>query len=145
MSLSYPIAETGLAALLEPKGFARTKSMAKREVDQLVEFETEWLRPNEAEAENWQAAIMTAVSTGAVQVYEGDKGARIVAISYWKLVEAPEILPEPEVSDAPAEKKPREDHADDLYFRHGRTKKSRTPEVDPNQFDLFNPAPKPGK
>lgn len=143
MSLSYPIAETGLAALLEPKGFARTKSMAKRDVGLSVEFETEWLRPSEAEAEDWQEAIMTAASTGAVQIYEGDKGNKIVAISYWKLVEMPEPVVEAEL--APPAKKTREDHADDLYFRHGRTKISRKGEDDPNQLDLFNSAPKPGK
>ncbi len=135
MTLTYPIAANGEEALTAPKGLARTKSGARREIGQAVEFETEWLRPNPQQAEDWQAAVLTAVSYGAAQVYEAEKGGSIIAISFWKLVEEP--APVPARPKAGESKEPRNDHADDLYFRRGRTRQNRKPAVDPNQMDLF--------
>lgn len=139
MSLTYPIAENGTQALTAPKGFARTKSAAKREVDAPVAFETEWLRPNPKQAEDWQADIRNAASHGAAQIYESDKGDAIIAINYWKIIveEAP-VVPRPMAGEG---KVRREDHADDLYFRRGRTKPGKRKPVDPNQMDLFGGSP----
>ena len=138
MTLTYPIAASGEDALLAPVGFARTQSAAKREAGKPVSFEIEWLRPSIPQRDAWQAEVMTALSHGAAQIYETETGDPIIAISYWKPVEkaeAPvEVLPEPPPPS------PKEDHADDLYFRNGRTKTRRRKPADPNQLDLFGSA-----
>ena len=63
----------------------------------------------------------------------------MIAVSYWQPVVTIEAEPEPEPEPSP--EPVGEDHADDLYFRHGRTKKKKPERVDPNQLDLFG-APK---
>lgn len=135
MTLTYPIAASGQDALLAPVGFARTQSAAKREAGKSVSFETEWLRPSIPQRDAWQTEVMNALSHGAAQIYETETGDPIIAISYWKPVEEAakpvEVLPE--TPSTP----PKEDHADDLYFRNGRTKPKRRKPADPNQLDLF--------
>lgn len=135
MSLTYPIAENGRKALTDPRGLARTKAEASLEAGQAVSFETDWLRPGEEDAAALQTVLMTAISQGAAQIYEAEKGGLVIAISYWKLTGFPE-LPEVRVK-AGESRQPREDHADDLYFRRGRTKTGMKKETDPNQLDLF--------
>lgn len=141
MSLTYPIAASGTDALTEPKGFARTRAAAEKAAGQGVEFQTEWLRPGPERAEEWQSAVQSALSHGAVQIYETEKGRPVIAISFWKLVEIADDPVEPPVDPNEGQTAPvREDHADDLYFRTGRTRKKKPKPVDPNQLDLFRGA-----
>lgn len=131
MSLTYPIAETATEALTQPHGHARTKAAAQDLAGQPVVFHTEWLRPGPERAEEWQASVQAAMNTGSVQIYESEKGRPVIAISFWRMVDESEIAP------PPPKPKPQEDHADDLYFRSGRTRKKKPKPIDPNQLDLF--------
>ncbi len=141
MSLTYPIADNGTDALTAPLGHARTKSSARREVGRSVTFETEWLKPDPAQLEAWQGDIQTAISNGSAQAYESDKGQPVIAINYWKpQAQAPVEVKRPMAGES-TEK--RDDHADDLYFRKGRTKTEKKAQVDPNQLDLFGSPKKP--
>jgi hypothetical protein len=135
MSLTYPIAANGKDALTAALGYARTQSGARREVGQAVTFETDWLQPDKKELEAWKADIQAAISNGSAQVYETEQGAPVLAISFWK----PEAQPaEPARRLMAGESTDmRSDHADDLYFRNGRTKSARPGKEDPNQLDLF--------
>ena len=137
MTLAYPIAASGTDALTEPKGLARTKAAARQIAGQPITFETEWLRPGPERAQEWQSAVQMAIGHGAVQLYESEKGRPIIAISYWKLVdETEDAAPVVPVSPPAGDASP--DHADDLYFRKGRTaKKGKVKAADPNQLDLF--------
>lgn len=142
MSLTYPIAHNGLEALTSPLGTARTKSGARAEVGLDVTLETEWLKPSEKEETELRQAIERTIGHGAAQRYEGENGATIIAINYWK--PAGEIPAEVKRPLAGESDMPREDHADDLYFRHGRTRTSRKKgESDPNQMDLFGSPKEP--
>ena len=139
MTLIYPIAKTARAALTEPLGEARTKADAREIAGVEVVLETEWLRPDPEEADELSGSVQLAISHGAAQVYESDDGQPVIAVSYWQPVVAIEAEPEPDPEPSP--EPVGEDHADDLYFRHGRTKKKKPERVDPNQLDLFG-APK---
>lgn len=149
MSLTYPIATSALEALTEPLGTARTQTAARRLADRPVSFETEWLKPEPEQAGELAGAVERAVASGAAQIYEGEAGRPVIALNYWQIqnesTTAPvEPPPQPTQTPAQPEEKPA-DHADDLYFRHGRTKKRKPKPVDPNQMDLFGgsrPAPK---
>lgn len=141
MTLSYPIARNALEALSDPVGHERTEAAALRSAGVEVKFDTEWLRPTEDQADELAGAVQSGVMSGAIQLYEGEKGQPVLAVSYWRVVsEAEKILDQPDLSKTPGKK---EDHADDLYFRHGRTRKKKKDVVDPNQMDLFGPAAKP--
>lgn len=141
MSLIYPVANDARAALTGPQGEARTKAEAREIAGGEVTLETDWLKPDPDEADDLSGAVQLAISHGAAQIYESDDGQPVVAVSYWKPVVIPEPVPAPAAEPAPASGPVREDHADDLYFRHGRTKKKKPEQVDPNQLDLFG-APK---
>lgn len=131
MTLVYPIADDAIKALTEPLGLERTEAAARRVAKGPVKFETEWLRPGPERADELASAIQTAAAHGAVQVYENERGRPVVAVNYWKPVSLSEVQPEPKP------KKTDSDQTDDLYFRRGRTAKTRKKPVDPNQFDLF--------
>ena len=74
---------------------------------------------------------------GFVQHYEDGKGNTVLAVTYWKLAKTPK-KPKPKPRPVAAPDPNAEDHTDDLYFKSGRTKKSRRRRhVDPNQMDLF--------
>ena len=135
MTLAYPIADDAIKALTEPLGLERTEAAARRIAKGPVKFETEWLRPGPERADELASAILTAAAHGAVQVYENERGCPVVAVNYWKPVTLEESLPPPKPTKTSGEAS--SDHADDLYFRRGRTAKTRKKPVDPNQFDLF--------
>lgn len=140
MSLTYPIASTAMDALLNPVGSERTLTAAKATAGRAVVFETEWLRPGPEREEELAGAVQTAITSGAVQVYESEKGRPIIALKFWRILSDEELkpkpAPKPDTEAEAAEKK--KDHTDDLYFRRGRTK-PRKKIIDPNQMDLFVP------
>lgn len=135
MTLAYPIAASAIDALTSPLGLERTMAAAREVAGQDVVLETEWMRPGPERAEELNSAIMAAVSCGAAQIYESEKGRPVFALNYWRLLTEEEMAPKPD--PAPDAGSKPEDHADDLYFRHGRTKKVKPKPVDPNQMDLF--------
>lgn len=136
MSLAYPIAASAIEALTSPVGLERTRSAARQVAGREVILQTEWLRPGPERAEELKSAIDAAVSHGAAQIYETEKGRPVIALNYWRPMTDEELAPKP----APVKSdKARDDHADDLYFRRGRTKKTKPKPVDPNQLDMFTP------
>ena len=137
MSLTYPVAADALEALTQPVGLERTQAAARRLAGREVIFETEWLRPGPERAEELAADIQSALSMGAAQVYENEKGRPIVALKFWRILTDEELKPKPAPAKPEGGAKAKEDHADDLYFRRGRTKKTKPKPVDPNQMDLF--------
>ncbi len=166
MSLSYPVAADADTALKAPLGHALTKASARRLADGDVVFETVFLRFSPKEAEALESEILTAVSTGAVQVYETDPGRSVISLKFWRPLAADEPETAPSAprrptsahadaddsddetpasgdaasgsEDAAASGEAATDHADDLYFRTGRTKRrGRKRDENPNQGDLF--------
>jgi hypothetical protein len=134
LTLAYPVAASGMDALTSPLGLERTRAAAGRVAGRKVVLSTEWLRPGPERAAELESAIQMAISTGAAQIYESEKGRPVIALNYWRPMTDEELAPQP----APAKPdKARDDHADDLYFRRGRTKKTRPKPVDPNQMDMF--------
>lgn len=141
MSHLYPLAENAHAALVTPEPAARSKADAMRLCTfvgrRIKRLESEWLTLSADEADALEAQANTGVSAGFVQRYENAQGATVLAVTYWKLVseKAPDQVV-PAASEPTAGPEP--DHTDDLYFRVGRTKKSRRrKKSDPNQLDLF--------
>jgi hypothetical protein len=141
MSHAYPLARNITEALDPGAKAARTRADAEAIAGSLkVEsLHTEWLNLSEADADVQMVANAGGIAHGFLQRYEDDKGAPVVAVTYWRLMDtakskkaanAPRPAPVPEPSEA--------DHTDDLYFRSGRTKPSRRKRwVDPRQMDLF--------
>lgn len=143
MSHIYPLGKTAKDALSNAKAAARTRYEAEDLSDgvAIAALETEWLTPAAKDLEKILAQAEDNPGHGFVQHYEDASGNTVLAVTYWKLAKAakkPKPKPQPK-----AEAKPdAEDHTDDLYFKSGRTKKSRKkPFIDPNQMDLFG-APK---
>ena len=139
MSHAYPLGKTARDALKNAKLAARTRYEAEDLAEDVAisALETEWLPP----AAKALAKILDQAEAnpghGFVQHYEDASGNKVLAITYWKLSKAAK-KPKPK----PAPIKPKEpqddDHTDDLYFKSGRTKKSRRKRfVAPNQMDLF--------
>lgn len=147
MSLAYPLALTAMDALKGAGKAARTRYDAEElsEDRRVVSLETEWLKPDPDEVTALVKQAEAGEAKGFIQVYEDADGAPVLAVTYWKLGEpvartAKKAEPEAPPKPARPEKKPKadEDHTDDLYFRHGRTRKSRRKKhVDPRQMDLF--------
>lgn len=150
MSHAYPLARTARTALSPEVKVARTRYEAEdlaEDVD-IKALETEWLTPSAKDLPGMLRKVDASPAHGFVQHYEDAEGNTVLAITYWKLskskVAARKIAPKPKPKvekSAEAET----DHTDDLYFRHGRTKKrGRKIVPNPNQFDLFDtPAAKP--
>ena len=71
------------------------------------------------------SAFITPVTNSATQaIQKAEAGVRPTI----KVLKPKPIAPQDDMV---------EDHTDDLYFKSGRTKKSRKRVVDPNQMDLF--------
>lgn len=139
MSHLYPLAVSARAALEAPEHAALTRAQAERLAGTcpVVALETEWLTFTPQEAEAARAAVEANIGHGFVQTYEDANGARVLAVTYWKLADAKAILPGRNPVE-PVQAPETEDHTDDLYFRSGRTKKrGRRKKIDPNQLDLF--------
>ncbi len=143
MSHAYPLGKTARDALKSAKAAARTRYEAEDLADgvAIAALETEWLTPSAKDLPKFLEQVETNPGQGFVQHYEDGSGNPVLAVTYWKLAKAakkPKAKPKP----APPPEAETADHTDDLYFKSGRTKKSRRKQaVDPNQLDLFG-APK---
>ena len=141
MSHAYPLGKTARDALKGAKEAARTRYEAEDLAGDVAvaALETEWITPSEKDLPKIMAQAAENPGHGFVQHYEDGSGNTVLAVTYWKLGKAiKKAKPKPtpkKIADAPSTD---EDHTDDLYFRSGRTKKSRRKRfVDPNQMDLF--------
>ena len=139
MSHAYPLGKTARDALKNAKTAARTRYAAEdmAEGAAIASLETEWLTPSAKDLPKILEQADANPGHGFIQNYEDAAGKTVLAVTYWKLAKAakkPKPKPAPPKQDEPTE----EDHTDDLYFKSGRTKKSRRKKfVDPNQLDLF--------
>lgn len=135
MSLTFPIADTALAALKATR-FARTRREATEAIGGEATLVSEWLRPSNEEHAALRSLIEAGVSHGYVQVYEGPDGGPVFAVTLWRkgAIDAPRFTPG-RVKAPP----PNVDETDDLYFIRGRTRRRARGErhSDPRQLDLF--------
>ena len=145
MSHAYPLARNVTEALDPAARGARTRSEAEKLAGGMVveSLHTEWLSVSEEEAAAKMAGTADGLTHGFLQRYEDDKGAPVLAVSYWRLVDpakAKKAAKPKKPAPAPEPKAEETDHTDDLYFRSGRTKPGRRKRfVAPNQLDLFEP------
>jgi hypothetical protein len=149
MSLAYPLATSGKDALTGTGEAARTRYEAEGLAGEtpIVSLETEWIEPASDEVTALLKQAESGEAKGFVQVYEDAESRPVLAVTYWKLGEpvkrkaAKATQPPPEkAATKPTRKtqKSGEDHTDDLYFRHARTRKPRRSKpADPRQMDLF--------
>ena len=139
MSHAYPLGKTARDALKNAQMAARTRYEAEDlAVDvAIASLETEWLTPDLKDLPKMLEQADANPGHGFVQHYEDAAGNTVLAVTYWKLARtAKKAKPKPDPVKAPDPAG--EDHTDDLYFKSGRTKKSRRKRyVDPNQMDLF--------
>ncbi len=141
MSLAYPIAATVELALSDTGVAARTR----HEAEQLAEggsiqgLVTDWFTPPGDAKDEALKQAGRGQDLGFVQCYEDRNGDPVLAVTYWKLSTRPAQKPKP-APKSRADVQP--DHTDDLYFKHGRTKRRRARKKaqDPNQMDLFGKA-----
>jgi len=141
MSHAYPLGKTARDALKTAKAAARTRYEAEDLADgvAIAALETEWITPTAKDLPKLLEQVEINPGQGFVQHYEDGSGNPVLAVTYWKLAKAAK---KPKPKPKPAPEAESDDHTDDLYFKSGRTKKSRRkPAVDPNQMDLFG-APK---
>lgn len=141
MSHAYPLGKTARDALKSAKAAARTRYEAEDLADgvAIAALETEWITPAAKDLPKFLEQVETNPGQGFVQHYEDGSGNPVLAVTYWKLAKAAK---KPKPKPKPAAEPETGDHTDDLYFKSGRTKKSRRKQlVDPNQLDLFG-APK---
>ncbi len=137
MSHAYPLGKTARDALKNADQAARTRYEAEDLSPDaaIAALETEWITPAEKDLPKILAQADANPGHGFVQHYEDGSGNTVLAVTYWKLAK-PKKKPAPKPKPEP--KSGEEDHTDDLYFKSGRTKKSRRKQlVDPNQMDLF--------
>lgn len=140
MSHAYPLGKTARDALKGAKDAARTRYEAEDLAGDVAvaALETEWITPSEKDLPKIMAQAADNPGHGFVQHYEDGSGNTVLAVTYWKLAKAKKKKPAPKPKPEPAAQAEPEDHTDDLYFKSGRTKKSRRKRhVDPNQMDLF--------
>ncbi|MEM7458700.1 MAG: hypothetical protein AAF331_04475 [Pseudomonadota bacterium] len=139
MSHAYPIGKTARDALKNAQDAARTRYEAEELAEDLAiaALDTEWITPAAKDLAKILEQAEQNPGQGFVQHYEDGDGNTVLAVTYWKIAKTPK-KPKPKPR-AIAEPDPnQEDHTDDLYFKSGRTKKSRRKKtVDPNQMDLF--------
>lgn len=145
MSHAYPLGKTARDALKSAKAAARTRYEAEDLADgvAIAALETEWITPAAKDLAKFLEQVEANPGQGFVQHYEDGSGNPVLAVTYWKLAKAAKKpKPKPKPGPKPGAEAETGDHTDDLYFKSGRTKKSRRkPVVDPNQLDLFG-APK---
>ncbi|MEO1659512.1 MAG: hypothetical protein AAFR51_00885 [Pseudomonadota bacterium] len=142
MSHVYPLGKTAKDALQNAPAAARTRYEAEALADgvAIAALETEWLTPAAQDLETILAQAEDNPGHGFVQHYEDAAGNTVLAVTYWKLAKAPKKA-KPKSPAKPDAKSEAQDHTDDLYFKSGRTKKSRRKAfLDPNQMDLFGAA-----
>jgi len=142
MSHAYPLGKTARDALKNAQAAARTRYEAEELSERvaIASLETEWITPPTKDLEKILEQAEQNPGQGFVQYYEDGSGNTVLAVTYWKLAKTPK-KPKPKPRPIPDPDPNPEDHTDDLYFKSGRTKKSRKKRfVDPNQMDLF-PAP----
>jgi hypothetical protein len=150
MSLAYPLAQSGEDALKGVSQAARTRYEAEDLAGdtEVLSLETEWLNPATADLPALMKQAESGEAKGFMQVYEDADGMPVLAVTYWKLggPVKPKTAAAKAAAPEAAETKPKPqkpkgdeiDHTDDLYFRHGRTRKARRkPQSDPRQMDLF--------
>lgn len=143
MSHAYPLGKTARDALKSAKVAARTRYEAEDLADgvAIAALETEWITPAAKDLAKYLEQVEANPGQGFVQHYEDGSGNPVLAVTYWKLAKAAK-KPKPKPGPKPSVEPETGDHTDDLYFKSGRTKKSRRKQVvDPNQLDLFG-APK---
>ncbi len=139
MSHAYPLGKTARDALKNAAAAARTRYEAEDLADGVAisALETEWITPATKDLSKILEQADANPGHGFVQHYEDGSGNTVLAVTYWKLAKAKK-KPAPKPKADPEPKTDEEDHTDDLYFKSGRTKKSRRKHVvDPNQMDLF--------
>jgi hypothetical protein len=139
MSHAYPLGKTALDALKNAQSAARTRYEAEELAEDvaIASLETEWITPAEKDLAKILEQAETNPGHGFVQNYEDGSGNTVLAVTYWKLAKTPK-KPKPKPRPIQDPDPNQEDHTDDLYFKSGRTKKSRRKRfVDPNQMDLF--------
>lgn len=139
MSHAFPLGSTAKDALKNAQAAALTRYEAEdlAEGRAIAALETEWLTPAADDLDEILKQIDANPGHGFVQNYEDASGNTVLAVTYWKLAKTkkpPKAKPIPKADSVPASA----DHTDDLYFKSGRTKKSRKRAMDPNQMDLFN-------
>ena len=139
MSHAYPLGKTARDALKNAQAAARTRYEAEELAEDvaIASLETEWITPAEKDLAKILEQAEINPGHGFVQNYEDGSGNTVLAVTYWKLAKTPK-KPKPKPRPIPDTHPNEEDHTDDLYFKSGRTKKSRRKRfVDPNQMDLF--------
>ena len=142
MSHAYPLGKTARDALKNAQAAARTRYEAEELAEDvaIASLETEWITPAEKDLAKILEQAETNPGHGFVQNYEDGAGNTVLAVTYWKLAKTPK-KPKPKPRPIQDPDPNQEDHTDDLYFKSGRTKKSRRKRfVDPNQMDLFGAA-----
>jgi len=142
MSHAYPLGKTARDALKNAQAAARTRYEAEELAENvaIASLETEWITPAEKDLAKILEQAETNPGHGFVQNYEDGSGNTVLAVTYWKLAKTPK-KPKPKPRPIQDPDPNQEDHTDDLYFKSGRTKKSRRKRfVDPNQMDLFGAA-----
>ncbi len=143
MSHAYPLGKTARDALKNAQAAARTRYEAEELAGDvaIAALDTEWITPAAKDLNKILEQADRNPGHGFVQHYEDGSGNTVLAVTYWKLAKtAKKPKPKPRPIQAPDPNQ--DDHTDDLYFKSGRTKKSRRKRViDPNQMDLFG-APK---
>ena len=140
MSHAYPLGKTARDALKGAKEAARTRYEAEDLAGDVAvaALETEWITPSEKDLPKIMEQAAENPGHGFVQHYEDGSGNTVLAVTYWKLAKAKKKKSAPKPKPIPEGAAEQEDHTDDLYFKSGRTKKSRRKRfIDPNQMDLF--------
>lgn len=139
MSHAYPIGKTARDALKNAQAAARTRYEAEDLAGgfAIKALETEWITPSAKDLPKMLEQAEANPGHGFVQNYEDADGNPVLAITFWKLAKT-QKPPKPAPKPIAAPDDSADDHTDDLYFKSGRTKKSRRKRfVDPNQMDLF--------
>ncbi|MCR9270832.1 MAG: hypothetical protein NXH72_12650 [Hyphomonadaceae bacterium] len=139
MSHAYPLGKTARDALKNAQHAARTRYEAEDLAEDVAisALETEWLTPAAKDLAKILEQAEANPGHGFVQHYEDASGNTVLAVTYWKLTKATK-KPKPKPKPIPEPDPNADDHTDDLYFKSGRTKKTRRKRfVDPNQMDLF--------
>ncbi|MEM6557465.1 MAG: hypothetical protein AAF642_16400 [Pseudomonadota bacterium] len=139
MSHAYPIGKTARDALKNAREAARTRYEAEELAEDLAiaALDTEWITPAAKDLAKILEQAEQNPGHGFVQHYEDGDGNTVLAVTYWKLAKT-QKKPKPKPRPIPEPDPNQEDHTDDLYFKSGRTRKSRRKKfVDPNQMDLF--------
>ncbi|MEM9178916.1 MAG: hypothetical protein AAGA89_04360, partial [Pseudomonadota bacterium] len=131
--------KTARDALKNASEAARTRYEAEELAEDMAiaALDTEWITPAAKDLARILEQAEQNPGHGFVQHYEDGDGNTVLAVTYWKLAKT-QKKPKPKPRPIPAPDPNQEDHTDDLYFKSGRTKKSRRKKfVDPNQMDLF--------